>query len=53
MKKEKQIHLYLSEKDYNIIKQSAQQKSMNTNEFVRYCCAYYLDNTYIRNYKND
>lgn len=53
MKKEKQVHLYLTEKDYNIIKQSAEAKSMNVNEFIRYCCTYYIDNSYARNYIND
>lgn len=53
MKKEKQIHLYICEKDYNIIKRAAQAKNMNVNEFIRYCCSYYIDNTYTRNYVND
>lgn len=53
MKKEKQVHLYLNNRDYDIIKRTAQEKNMNVNEFIRYCCAYYIDNTYTRNYIND
>lgn len=53
MKKEKQIHLYLSDSDYVIIKQAARARGMNANEFIRYCCAHVIDNTYVRNYKED
>lgn len=53
MRKEKQVHLYMSAKDHDTVKRKAQEKNMSTNEFIRYCIAHYIDNSYTRNYIND
>jgi len=53
MNKTKQIHLYLNDTDYNTIKRAAEARETTANDFIRYCVRFVIDNTYIRDYKND
>lgn len=51
--KTQQIHLHISKTDKQVIEQAAKNREMNISEFIRYCCAYTINNNPVRVFVND
>lgn len=51
--KTEQIHIHVSKTTKQTIEQAAQNREMSISEFIRYCCAYTINNNPCRVFAND